>query len=75
MLSGGVSRHEVCRPRSSKGSIWKSVQSSSIKARYAVMAATAFGGSPTDFERLIVEDREKWANWEILGRQGEDPED
>jgi tripartite-type tricarboxylate transporter receptor subunit TctC len=35
--------------------------SPSIKARYADLSATTFGGSPTEFGCFIVEDAQKWA--------------
>jgi tripartite-type tricarboxylate transporter receptor subunit TctC len=35
--------------------------SPSIKARYADLGATTFGGSPIEFGRFIVEDAKKWA--------------
>jgi tripartite-type tricarboxylate transporter receptor subunit TctC len=33
-----------------------------VKARYADLGVTAIGGSPADFDKLVRDDTEKWAN-------------
>jgi hypothetical protein len=32
-----------------------------VKARLADLGGTALPGSPADFEKLVVDDKEKWA--------------